>query len=86
MTEPHQLYITMLETPGTELVLKDKEGKTVATRNFDPSVAAEFADEIVKRFAPDDETVNAIAKKYPTAEERVPALKDWLRTRAGKKD
>jgi hypothetical protein len=86
MPEPNRFYLKMLETPGQELALMNEKGDNIGTRSFEPSVAAEFADEIVNRFAPHDETVKTIVKKYLTAEERVPALKEWLRTRAGKKD
>jgi hypothetical protein len=44
-------------------------------------VAELVAHEIVTEFAPEDEMIKAIVKKYPAADDRVLALRRWLQSK-----
>jgi hypothetical protein len=61
--------------------IKDDKVEIRGSQHFSPSVAAEFAEEIVTRFAADDPAVKEIVKRIPKPADRIPALKGWLRSK-----
>jgi hypothetical protein len=70
--EPYRFYLSLLEIEGSQL-----GGST-----FGKPVAEHFADEILEMLEPADPDLQAIAKRAEPAE-RVRALREWLRARAG---
>jgi hypothetical protein len=84
--EPYTFYLKMLDINENRLPILNVKGDVIGESRFDSSVAEAFATEIVKEFAPEDEGVKAIVKKFPEAKDQVPYLKKWLRSKLAKKD
>jgi hypothetical protein len=83
MKEPYQFYLPLLDVNRSELPVLDERGKESGASFFQPTVAEEYAREIVSAFAPDDPAVRGIAKKFPKAAAQIPYLKKWLRSHLG---
>ena len=81
MKEAYEFYLPFLDNHGSELPHLNEKGEPTGASYFHPSVAEEFAQEIVQRFAPDDPAVRAITQKYPKAADQIPRLKEWLQSR-----
>jgi hypothetical protein len=71
-----------LDINKEELPEFDDNGKQSGASYFHPTVAEEFAKELVGVFARDDPTVNEIVKKFSAVKVQIPELKKWLQTRA----
>jgi hypothetical protein len=82
MGEPYRFYLPLLDINKSELPMLDEKGEQRGASYFKPTVAEEFAREIVNEFAPDDPPVREIEQKYPKATGRIPHLKQWLRSRS----
>jgi hypothetical protein len=81
MKEPYEFYIPLLDISDSVLPMLDEKGKPSGASNFEPSVAAAFAKEIVDQFAKDDPAVKEIARKHPRTADQLADLKNWLRSR-----
>jgi hypothetical protein len=82
MKEPYQFYLPLLDNKSQQLPHLDDKGKPTGVSVFHPTVAEEFAREIVERFAGDEPAVQEIVKKFPKTADQIPHLKKWLRSRA----
>jgi hypothetical protein len=80
MREPYRFYLPFLDDDRRELPMLDGKGERVGASYFEPSVAASFAREVMKEFAPDDPAVKEIARKFPKEADRIPPLKQWLQS------
>jgi hypothetical protein len=86
LKEPYDFYLSLLDVKQSELPMLDDEGKPSGVSYFQPTVAEEFAREIVGPFARGDPAVGQIAKKFPKTADQIPHLKEWLRTRLAAKN
>jgi hypothetical protein len=86
MKEPYQFYLPFLDINGDELPHLNEKGKKVGVSAFHPTVAEEYAREIVERFAYDERAVKEIAKNNPKTADQIPHLKKWLRSQLPAKE
>jgi hypothetical protein len=81
LKEPYKFYFQFMDNYDKQLRVEDSNGKEIATRLLNAPVAELVAHEIVTEFAPEDEMIKAIVKKYPAADDRVLALRRWLQSK-----
>jgi hypothetical protein len=74
MPDCYRYYLPLLDIKGSSLGSHRYAEGTV--------VAEVIASEIVKDFAPDDPEILRIARMFPTPEEQIAPLKEWLRAKA----
>jgi hypothetical protein len=86
LKEPYTFYLKLLEINESELPLLDEKGERSGTTSYEPTVAEAFAEEIVEKFAPNDDAIKDIVKKFPKTKDRIPHLKQWLQSKLEKKE
>jgi hypothetical protein len=86
LTEPYRFYRPLLDNDNDHIPYFDEKGKKTGVAYFNPTEAAETAQQIVDEFAANDPAVKKIKSDHLKTADQIPHLKKWLDARFGKKE